>query len=168
MHDHRGLFGCIALVALTVACSGGAATETRDTRDADVKAVEDVEAAWSRDMASKDIDKMASYWAEDAAVMMPNEPLLNGREKAKETLKTMVADPNFALSFQPTHAEASKGGDFVYTIGTYSMTVSDKDKKPVTDKGKYLTVYKKQADGSWKAVADMINSDMPPPGAPAL
>ncbi len=39
-------------------------------------------------MASKDVDKMASYWAEDAAVLMPNGPLLNGREKAKETLQS--------------------------------------------------------------------------------
>jgi ketosteroid isomerase-like protein len=64
-----------------------------------------------------------------------------------------------------TRAEASKGGDFVYTIGTYSMTVSNpKDKKPITDRGKYLTVFKKQPDGTWKMVADMINSDLPLPG----
>jgi hypothetical protein len=41
------------------------------------------------------------------------------------------------------------------------MTMSDpKQTKTVTDKGKYLTVYRKQADGTWKAVADMINSDL--------
>jgi ketosteroid isomerase-like protein len=40
------------------------------------------------------------------------------------------------------------------------MTVTNpKTKKPMTDKGKYLTVYTKQADGSWKAVADTLNSD---------
>jgi ketosteroid isomerase-like protein len=45
------------------------------------------------------------------------------------------------------------------------MTVSNpKDKKPITDHGKYLTVFKKQPDGSWKMVADMINSDLPLPG----
>jgi ketosteroid isomerase-like protein len=45
------------------------------------------------------------------------------------------------------------------------MTMSGpKGTKPITDKGKYLTVFKKQADGSWKAVADMINSDTPAPG----
>ena len=159
---YRSSIGFLGLLTLTVACATPAGT---DTRDADIKAVKDVEVAWSRDMASKDVDKMAAYWAEDAAVLMPNEPLINGRQKAKETLKGMVADPNFALTFQGTRAEASKGGDLVYTIGTYSMTMSDKDKKPVTDKGKYLTVFKKQGDGSWKAVADMINSDMPAAGA---
>jgi ketosteroid isomerase-like protein len=40
------------------------------------------------------------------------------------------------------------------------MTVTNpKTKKPVTDKGKYLMVYTKQADGSWKVVADTMNSD---------
>jgi len=78
----------------------------------------------------------------------------------------MMADPNFSLSFQGTRADASKGGDLVYTVGTYTLTMSGpKDKKPVTDKGKYMTLYKKQADGTWKAVADMINSDLPAPGA---
>jgi ketosteroid isomerase-like protein len=77
-------------------------------------------------------------------------------------LKPMLADPNFALTFQANKVVASKGGDLVYAVGSYNMTVSDeKTKKPVTDKGKYLTVYKKQADGSWKAVANMISSDMP-------
>jgi ketosteroid isomerase-like protein len=44
------------------------------------------------------------------------------------------------------------------------MTTTDpKTKKPVTDKGKYLIAYKKQADGTWKVVADMESSDMPLP-----
>jgi ketosteroid isomerase-like protein len=48
----------------------------------------------------------------------------------------------------------------VFTQGTYTMTMTNpKTKKPVTGKGKYLTVYRKQADGSWKAIADAFNSD---------
>jgi ketosteroid isomerase-like protein len=51
-----------------------------------------------------------------------------------------------------------------YTQGTYTLTITDpKTKKPVTDKGKYVTAYKKQADGTWKAVADMVSSDIPLP-----
>jgi ketosteroid isomerase-like protein len=51
-------------------------------------------------------------------------------------------------------------------MGTYSMTTSaPKGKKPVTDKGKYVTVFRKQADGTWKVVADVTNSDLPAAGA---
>ena len=160
----RSLFACIGLVALAAACT----KTVPDTRHADIKAVKDVEAAWVKDIATKDVDKFASYYSDDALFLMPNAPTVNGRENIKAALRPMLADPNFALTFQSTRAEASKGDDFVYTLGTYSMTVSHpKDKTPVTDKGKYLTVFKKQPDGSWKAVADMISSDLPARTEPA-
>jgi uncharacterized protein (TIGR02246 family) len=160
MPRYRSLFACIGLFALTAACT----RTVPDTRDADIKAVKGVEAAWVEDIATKDVDKFASYYSDDASVLMPNAPIISGKDNIKAALKPMLADPNFALTFQSTRADASKGGDFVYTVGTYSMTMSNPtDKKPVTDKGKYLTVFKKAADGSWKAVADMMNSDMPAP-----
>jgi uncharacterized protein (TIGR02246 family) len=158
MLRYRSLFACIGLFALTAACT----TTVPDRREADIKAVKGVEAAWVNDIATKDVDKFASYFSEDASFLLPNAPMINGRDDIKAALKPMLADPNFALTFHSTRAEASKGGDFVYTVGTYSMTMSrPKDKTAVTDKGKYLTVFKKQSDGSWKAVADMINSDLP-------
>jgi ketosteroid isomerase-like protein len=56
--------------------------------------------------------------------------------------------------------EASKGGDLVYSLGTYTMTLTNpKTKKPATDKGKYLTIYQKQADGNWKARVDSTITD---------
>jgi len=45
------------------------------------------------------------------------------------------------------------------TVRAYSLTVSDpENKNPATDHDKYMTVYKRQSDGAWKAVADDINS----------
>jgi ketosteroid isomerase-like protein len=59
---------------------------------------------------------------------------------------------------------ASKGGDMAYSQGTYTMTVTNpKTKTPMAVKGKYLTVYTKQPDGGWKAVAHAFNSDSPVP-----
>jgi ketosteroid isomerase-like protein len=59
-----------------------------------------------------------------------------------------------------------KTGDLGYSQGAYTMTMTDpKTRKVLSEKGKYVTVYKKQADGGWKAVADIANEDAPP--APA-
>ena len=164
MPRRRPRFACIGLVGLAVAC-----TQTvPDTRDAAVKAVKSVEAAWVKDIATKDVDKTASYYSDDASFMMPNAPVVNGRENIKAALRPMLADPNFALAFQSTRADASKGSDLVYTVGAYAMTVSrPSDKTLVADKGNYLHVFKKQQDGSWKAVADMISSDLPARTEPA-
>jgi len=133
-----------------------------DTRAADVKAVQSLEAAWVKDIATKDADKTANYFADDGSELLPNMPVISGRENIKAAWKQFMADPNFALTFQSSRAEASKGGDLVYTVGAYSMTMSaPRGKKPVSDKGKYLTVFRKQADGTWKVVADMSSSDLP-------
>ena len=149
---------CILMFGLTTACTNSPAP---DTREADVRAVRDVEAAWAKDIGTKDVEKFVAYYADDATLLMPNAPALNGKQAIRAALKPMLADPNFSLTFQDTRAEASKGGDIVYTTGTYMMTVSapKKPKSVTTDKGKYLTVFRKQPDSSWKAVADMINSD---------
>ena len=163
MRRYESWIGCACVWGVTAACT----RVPPDTRQADIRAVKDVEIAWSKDAAFKDPARFASYYsAVDAVALFPKSSPVTGRDDIQGALATMMADPNFALSFQGTQANASRGGDMVYTVGTYSLTKSDpKNKQPVTDKGKYMTVYKKQADGTWKAVADMINSDLPVTGA---
>jgi uncharacterized protein (TIGR02246 family) len=151
--------GCAGLLVLAACAS------RPDIRQADVQAVKDTEAAWLRDTALKDPVKFASYYEEDALVLSPHMPLVAGREKIQAGLTTLMADPNFGLTFHSVRVEAASGGDLVYTIGSYARTVSDPaSKQPVTDKGNYLTVWKKQADGSWKVVTDMDNSKLPEAG----
>lgn len=153
------MFFGVVLALVAVGCSNAPAP-LPDTRAADVQAVKDLEAAWAKDAAAKDPDKWASYFTEDGSGLYPGAPVLNGRAAIKAALATYVSDPNFSLTFASNRAMASKGGDMVYTQGSYTMTMTDpKTKKPVTDHGKYLTVFVKQPDGSWKAVADTFNSD---------
>ncbi|MGA8763546.1 MAG: SgcJ/EcaC family oxidoreductase [Candidatus Sulfotelmatobacter sp.] len=161
MLRNTSLILCLTLAVLGVGCSNTPAP-TPDTRAADLQAVKDVEAAWVKDAATKDPDKWASYFTEDGSGLYPGAATLNGKAAIKAAMAPYFADPNFSLTFQSTRAMASKSGDLVYTQGTYTMTMTNpKTKKPMTDTGKYLTVYTKQADGSWKAIADTFNSDSP-------
>ena len=161
MPRNTSLILCLALAAMAVGCSNAPAPAP-DTRAADVKAVKDVEAAWVKDANSKDPAKWAAYFTEDGSGLYPGGPTLNGKAAIQAAMAPFFSDPNFALTFESTRSMASKSGDMVYSQGTYSMTMTDpKTKKPMTDKGKFLTVYAKQPDGSWKAVADTFNSDSP-------
>jgi ketosteroid isomerase-like protein len=75
----------------------------------------------------------------------------------------MVKDKNFTVTFASDKVEVAKSGDIGYSQGSYTATTTDrKTKKVLTEKGKYVTVYKKQADGKWKAVADIWNQDATP------
>jgi ketosteroid isomerase-like protein len=59
----------------------------------------------------------------------------------------------------------AKSGELGYTSGTYQMTFNDPSGKPISDTGKYVTVWKKQSDGGWKVLLDSFNSDLPVTGA---
>jgi uncharacterized protein (TIGR02246 family) len=151
----------LLLLAFTTACTQA---PPPDTHDADVQSLKDAEAAWAKAVAAKDFEKGMTYYADDASLLIANAPAIDGKDAIRAAMKPMYDDPNFALTFQASRVEVARSADLGYTQGAYSLTITEpKTKKPVTDKGKYVTTYKKQADGTWKAVADMVSSDVPLP-----
>jgi uncharacterized protein (TIGR02246 family) len=151
----------IGLSMLLGACSETPAPAP-DTSAADQKALKDGEVAWASDWAAKDLDKIVSHYADDADVLNPDTPIMKGKDAIRTGIGGLLTDKGLSLSFTTVSAQVSKGGDLGYTEGTYSMTMTNpKSKKVVTEKGKYVTVYKKQADGSWKAIEDINNADAP-------
>ena len=164
MHTRLPLLGSLLLLAGTVACNLAptAASAPLDTHDADVQAIKDTEAAWAKASAAKDAEKFASYYTDDASLLPQDAPAVNGKEAITKTVKQMMSDPNFALDFHGTRWDVAKSGDLAYAQGVYTMTMTNpKTKKSAPDKGKYLTVFKKQPDGTWKSVEDMVSSDGP-------
>ena len=154
-------FGIALLGALALAgCTETSATAPPDTRAADTKAINDDQDAWNKDFASKDVEKIASHYTEDAELEFPDMPVLKTKDDIRKAMKPFLEDPNFSVSFEGDKVEVAKSGDLAYVQGHYTLTSTDaKTKKKVTEKGKYVTVYKKQADGSWKAVQDINNED---------
>jgi len=133
-----------------------------DTHAADVQAIRDAETAWVQAFATKDADKASSFYAADATVLLPNAPAFSNHGAIKDAMKPMLDDPNFKVTFSATRVDVAKSGDLAYTQGPYTMTMTNPaTKKPIDDRGKYLTVWKKQADGSWKAVEDTFMTDRP-------
>ena len=166
MQNRYSLPAAVALAVVLAGCNQAPPPAAPDTRAADAQAIRDLEKAWEQAFATKDVDKIAVVYADDASSFMPNMPVLNGVPAIKAVLKSMVEDKNFAITFAATKVEVSKASDLAYSQGAYTMTLTDpKTKKAVTEKGKYVTAYKKQADGSWKAAADILNADGP--AAPA-
>ena len=75
----------------------------------------------------------------------------------------MVADKALTLKFKAANVVVSTAGDLAYTQGDYTMTMTDPaTHKVLNDHGSYVTTYRKQADGAWKAVADIATSAVPP------
>jgi uncharacterized protein (TIGR02246 family) len=159
------LVSSLVIMGLALACQQPPPPSPPDTRAADERAIREADAAWSKAWAAKDLEGFVSFFAEDAVKLQPNVPMLTGKESIRKWASELMANPGFSGSWQASKVEASRGGDLAYAVGTYQQTLNDAKGKPVTDRGKYLTVWKKQPDGKWKAVADMGISDLPAPGA---
>lgn len=118
------------------------------------------EVTWNKEWAARDADKIAAHYADDATLMAPGAPPMKGVAAIHEGLKGMLGDTKLALSFAMQHAEVAKSGDLAFTQGTYMMSMTDpKTKKPMTEKGTYVTVYKKAANGNWQALEDINTPD---------
>lgn len=166
MKSRFALCGASIVLFSLVACNP-APSAAPDTHDADVKAITDTEVQANQAWAAKDIDKAMAFYADDAVLIVPGADPMQGKDALRTSLKGMLADPAISLTFQSSKVDVAKSGDLGYSVGTYKMTVTDPaTKKPVNDHGNYVTTFRKQADGSWKAVADIASSAVPPP-APA-
>ena len=138
------------------------AGETAKAHDDAVQALKDTEAAWVNDIRSKDVEKWVSYYTDDASLLMVNAPVATGKDAIRNMLGPLMSDPAFALQFSASRVEVAASNDLGFTQGTYSMTMTDpKRKKPVTEKGKYVTVFRRLPDGSWKSVEDTALADGP-------
>jgi uncharacterized protein (TIGR02246 family) len=155
--------GCLALLLPSVSCQQA----PPNTQAADQNAIKDLETRWSKAAGAKNVDDTVSFYADDASLLPPNTPIATGKQAIRSVWTEMLGNPGFSASWESTKAEAASSGDFAYDIGTYQLTLNDPQGKPTSDRGKYVVVWKKQADGKWKATADMFSSDLPLPTPPA-
>lgn len=123
------------------------------------KALAKLDDDWSKAAATRDAGRVASFYAEDAIAYPPNEPAAIGRAAAQRVWASFFADPGFTISWTTLHAGVSKSGDVGYTTGVYEAAFKGADGKAIVEKGKYVCVWAKQRDGSWKAVHDIWNAD---------
>ncbi|MCH7987489.1 MAG: DUF4440 domain-containing protein, partial [Acidobacteria bacterium] len=90
--------------------------------------------------------------------------LVTGKEAIRKLFAELFASPGFEIDWEVTRVEVSRAGDLGYVVGTHKVTVNDAEGNPVTDRGKWIAIWKKQADGTWKCIEDIWNSDQPTGG----
>jgi ketosteroid isomerase-like protein len=158
----KTLFGLAASVLLWTAGCTQAPPPVIDTRDADIKAIKDADAAEAKDMADKAFDKMVSYYADNATLYTPGAPAAVGKP-AIEALSKTLRDIDLELKFSSGKVDVAKNGDLGYVQGTYTETAMDpKTKRRSMEKGNYVTIYKRQTDGGWKIIEDINTPDSAP------
>ena len=152
-----------AALVLAAACLQAQSMST----DAAAQAVRANEAQWNRDFTARDVNKLVAHNSDDATLMSPGMPPCHGRDAIRSALKQMVGDSSLSLKFHASRVMVASSGDVAWSEGTYTMNMTNPaTKAPMTDKGTYVTVYRKASDGSWKAVSDIASSSSMPAPAP--
>ncbi|MEA3066312.1 MAG: hypothetical protein QOJ27_2773 [Sphingomonadales bacterium] len=108
-------------------------------------------AAWK----AKDSARVAGFYADDAVVAVPGAPVQSGAAAIRAATDGDLKDPAFAIDFTNEKTGVAEAGDMAYTRGSFRVAFTDPaTKKPQNVAGSYLTVFRKQDDGSWKAIED--------------
>jgi len=97
------------------------------------------------------------YYAQVAILNAPNAPAIKGHDAIVAMFKSGPSISDFKFEV----LEVNGAGNIAFVHGKYSMVLTPAGGKPVSDKGKYVEVWKRLADGSWKVAIDTFNSDLP-------
>lgn len=107
------------------------------------------------------VDALTGLFADDAVYMPPHHAAIHGREAIREYLRNPISHHVATdLTYEVTFIKHS--GDLAYDVGRYSMMVPDAKGVRRLDRGKYLTVWRRQSDGQWRIAADTWSSDLAP------
>jgi uncharacterized protein (TIGR02246 family) len=148
--------GCLSLLSLT-----GCTQTAPDTHEAEEKTLRELDAQWSKTAGAKDLDATVAFYTDDAVVMPGDAPVATTRQTIREVWAPMLA-PNASVSWQVNQTEVARSGDVGYARGVYQLVMKDAAGKATTEQGKFLEVWKKQADGKWKCAVDSFSADAPP------
>ena len=104
-----------------------------------------------------DVSTCASFYTEDATMLLPDQPLIKGRASIQDFLEGLSV-----LGVKLTPVEPSEllwSGDLACCAGTCEFRVSSEQGNSAARAGKFVTVFRREQDGSWKAVVDSFFTD---------
>lgn len=138
----------------------GATALPRAAAEASLRAAD---SALQAAVAAKDAARTAALYAMDAVLLPVAEPVVTGRPAIQAEWTKVFGIPGFDNSARLTKVEVAASGDLGYTRGTYATTMAGTDGRSTTEVGKWVSVWRREADGQWRVVADIFNTDTPPP-----
>ena len=167
MRQNHAVIGLVVLLSACTSGNDGGVTQ-QGVAGPDVAAVrQKIEAGNAGLIAALqkgDAIAAASFY-DDSAMVMPMEIEATA---GRTNIQQMFAGFPFTISNMKLEIrDVVASGDLASETGHFEWTMTPKTKgaKPMTERGKYVVVWKKQADGSYKLFRDIFNTDAP--AAPA-
>jgi ketosteroid isomerase-like protein len=152
-------FFLAALGALAGACAAAPAAFDATAESA---ALMRRDAEWA-DLATagKDIDRMVSYWSDDAVIMEPGQRPVEGKQAIRAYVEGSMKTPGFKIHWVSEKPTFSPDGRMAYMRGTDEMTVPGPKGQLITLHLQGYSIWRKDADGVWRCTVDIANEATP-------
>jgi ketosteroid isomerase-like protein len=151
-------WSAILVVLLTAGCRSASTSDPA----ADRQSIAAVSARFAAAENAGYVEEMLLLFAEDMIIMSPNAPAFSGTDRIAAT--TRAFHEAFAVQVEYRSEEIAAFGDWGFDRGTERFTLTPKSGgAPISMNGKYLWLYRRQPDGSWKQSRVMWNSSDPVP-----
>jgi uncharacterized protein (TIGR02246 family) len=148
----------LVLAALLAGCSNASQPSSPE---ADVQSetakLRQADAAWLAAVKARDVERTASFWADDARIYPPGQPVVTGRAAIRKYVADSFATPGFAITWKLEELQVSAAGGMAYMLASNHVSLRGPDGKPIELDGRAVAIWRKQPDGSWKCVVDIWN-----------
>ncbi|MBW8041985.1 MAG: SgcJ/EcaC family oxidoreductase [Planctomycetes bacterium] len=138
-------------------------TEEKVDVEADITAIKEINNLYGLALKTGDLELLLSLHTDDVILMGPGKPSIIGKEKIRANMKR--AFENFTYKSTGNIEEVQVSGDLAFSRGTYTISLTPKAGSGtinVIPDSKFLTICKRQPDGSWKIYRDCYSSNVPP------
>jgi ketosteroid isomerase-like protein len=151
-----------AVAMLLLAAAPGWAGDKPAAESKQAKEVRATELAFAASARAKDVKKAVSFFDDDIHFFQQGK-MVSGIDEERKNWTGLLTDPNLTITWQPEIVEAS--GGLGYTTGPFEIHVKQADGSDKVTRGRYVTIWRRKPDGSWKAAVD-IGASEPAPAKP--
>jgi ketosteroid isomerase-like protein len=151
----------IVAAVLLVLCAAGCTPSPFDAA-AESSKLAQRDADWSSlSFEGKDIERIVAYWSDDAHLLQPGLPPIDGKTAIRAFVTASLKIPGFKIHWVSDKPVFSPDGKMAYVLSTVETTAPGANGTLESTHGRSVTVWRRDADAVWRCVVD-ISNDAPP------
>jgi ketosteroid isomerase-like protein len=122
--------------------------------DTELQSLRQADKNWSDAASAKDAKRYMEFYDKEGTVIDLDGHVTRDMEAVLKSVNDQFSIPGYSLVWINKNAVVAKAGDLGYTSGNWTMQWNNEKGEQEKAQGPYLVIWKKQADGSWKAIVD--------------
>jgi ketosteroid isomerase-like protein len=107
----------------------------------------------------RDIDRILSYWTDDAVVLAPRFAPVIGKAALRDYVENSFRILGFKISWKSSEVRFSPDLKLAYMFGENTVTMNGPDSTPLTTTGRAITIWRREPDGQWRAPSTFGTKD---------